>query len=210
MNEVRITRPLVFEDTFNFNKGALIPKFEELSKGPNFNWSADPLMNGSAGTSAIPSVQNGITHVNDNSTHPHNWPELSQFVNWVLDKADKIFKEWKFEYGGIEITKSWINKHQQGGWTNSHYHHYNDLALVAYIQAPENSGNLLMTDPMEYHWMGFRSYINAEILMGSSIPVRDNKVVFFAPFIRHGTEKNHSNIDRWALSMNIRTIPIKK
>ena len=208
--EINITRPLVFEDTYNFNKTILLPKCLQQAQSPGFTSNKEPLMIGAVGTSATASVNNGINNIVTDPNQPHYWPELSHFTSWMLNKADEIFKMWQFEYSGIEIVKSWVNRHQQGGWTNAHYHLYSDLVVSAYIQAPQGSGNLVITDPMEYHWMGHRTSINTDILLGNSIPVRDNTVLFFAPFLRHHTEINQTQQDRWVLSLNLRTVPLPR
>jgi hypothetical protein len=208
--EIKITRPLVFEDTYDFNKIILLPKCLALAQEPHFNSKKEPLMMGSAGTSAKADLINGINNISRDPDQPHLWPELNHFVSWVRNKARGIFDEWRFEYSDIEITKSWINRHQQGGWTNAHYHLYSDLVVSAYIQAPLGSGNLVITDPMEYHWMGYRAAVNTDILLGNIIPVEDNTVVFFAPFLRHHTEINQTQQDRWVLSLNLRTLPLPR
>jgi hypothetical protein len=54
--------------------------------------------------------------------------------------------------------------------------------------------------------MGYNTTRNYEIPTGQPIAVEDNKVLVFAPFIRHATEKSNSDEERWVISMNISAV----
>ena len=189
--------PLVYESQFKFKPDLLIPKFEELTKHPkfkNFGIENTGLEIGDAGSSS---------HETDPNKYPHNLPELEEFSKWVLDCAKEIFYNWGIPSETPKIERSWVNKHNLGGWTNWHIHENTDLVLAAYVQVPPGGGDLLMIDPMENHWFGMRTMRNNTMPFGNKVPVENNKVVFFAPFIRHAVEKNKTNKDRWVLSLNI-------
>jgi len=201
LTEVRLTKPVMFENEYRFDKSTLISKFEKISNNPNFIKGAKPLLSGNGSGTSYNMSKDPI------DWQPHLWIELTDFVTWIKEQATEIFKIWKFEYTNPIIDNSWVNRHQKDGSTGSHYHHFCDLVVTAYVQAPIQSGNLIVTDPLEYHWLGFRSYINADISHGNRILSKDNKVLFFAPFLRHETEINQTNEDRWVMSFNIKTGP---
>lgn len=183
--------PLVFSSYYKFDRAALLPKLEMLAKDSRFFEPNEEV--GDAGSSAA-FLEN---------EQPHHWPELQEFVQQSLEKANEIFHLWEMQIGIPKVTQSWCNLHRRGSFTNYHTHQFADLVVSAYIDAPPRSGNLLLVDPLENHWFGLPCNRNRYIHTGYSVPVETNKVLFFAPFIRHATEKNFSDKDRWVLSMNI-------
>jgi hypothetical protein len=185
----------LFESSFPFDQATIISKCENYAKNsPTFNQFNDQLEVGNAGSTA-----------GNFENMPHTWPELRDFLGYATECARKILESWKFVYDDIGINRSWINRHQKGGWTNWHAHHHADLVLVAYLKAPPNSGNLVLADPMEYHWSGMPVDLSNNHGRSFIIKTETNKIVFMAPFIRHSTETNNSDEDRWVLSVNFKT-----
>lgn len=195
LNPVTIGVPVVYESYYKFDTNKVLQKAISIANlVSNFKKFDDFLELGNGGTTA-----------SEKNKGPHTWPELFNFNNWVLSCANQILRSWGYSYDKIAITDSWVNCHLNGGWTNFHTHQNTHLSLVAYITAPENSGDLLMIDPLENHWMGYPTDMNLNIIEGQPIKVSDNKVIFFAPFLRHGTQRNQTNNARWVISMNIST-----
>jgi hypothetical protein len=189
--------PIVYESTFQFDPKILIPKFEELAKNPkfkNFGGASIGLELGDAGSTAFEETT---------ELFPHNLPELKEFSDWVVKCSKEIFDEWGIPSEEPKINRSWVNKHSTGGWTNWHIHENVDLVLAAYVQAFPGSGDLYMVDPLENYWFGMRTTRNNVLPCTSKVPVVSNKVIFFAPFIRHATAKNQTSVDRWVISLNI-------
>lgn len=195
LTPMNIGVPLIYEGYYVFDKPAVLKKANEFISGLSEFENLGDLELGDAGSSA-----------SEKQKGPHTWPELQGFVEWSYQQANKILQEWGFYFDGLLITDSWMNRHRKGGWTNYHTHQLSDIVLAAYVSAPPNSGNLIMVDPLENHWMGFPTSRNFSIQNGFPIPVKDNKVVFFAPFLRHATQKSETDEERWVISMNISTI----
>ena len=185
--------PLIFEEDYTFDKAVVIPRLEKITAiSKDFDNYGQTLEVGNAGSTAG-------NHLNQ----IHEQPEFDDFSSWALRKAHHILSyRWDFEFDYIEITRSWSNRHKRGGWTNYHTHANCDLVLAAYVQAPPDCGNLLIIDPMENHWFGMSTKMNLRSPLTYSYPVQDNRVYFFAPFLRHATEPSKSDEDRWVLSMN--------
>ena len=195
MNELKplnIGVPLLYESYYPFNTNVMLNKSQNLFSTIDYKKYNDFLELGESGTSAITKNEG-----------PHTWVEMSDFNYWATNHAANILNQWGFKFNQLKIDSSWVNCHWPGGWTNFHTHSFSNLSLVAYINAPEKSGNLLIIDPMENHWHGFPTSRNMRMGDGQPIPVEKNKVIFFAPFLRHGTEKNMSDQERWVISMNI-------
>ena len=196
VNPVAMGLPLIFEGSFAFDHSTIIPKCEEYIKtAPGFGTYHPTLEVGNAGSS-----------VEEHKNNPHTWPELKPFMNWVANQAVDIFKIWGHPFDDIIVSNSWVNRHRKGGWTNFHSHDNASLVVAAYLKVPPNSGNLIMVDPLEYHWHGLRVKMGAPLGTDKVLPVKTNKVYFFAPFLRHGTEQSKSDDDRWVLSINLSTI----
>jgi uncharacterized protein (TIGR02466 family) len=193
MNPKGIGVPLIFEDTFHFDKTSAIKKLESISAiTPTFTNYGEGLEVGNAGSTAG-------NHLNQ----PHEQVDFAQFTTWALQRAHTILSYWwHFEFDYIEVTRSWSNCHKKGGWTNYHTHANSDLVLAAYVQAPPNSGDLMIVDPLENHWFGMMTTMNNRSPLAIKYPVADNRVYFFAPFLRHATEPSQSDEDRWVISMN--------
>lgn len=202
---IRLGPPMIYEDQFEFDKSIIIPKCEALAKEtPNFETAFQTSLEiGAAGSTAA--GQHAPNRMSLGPKQPHLWPEMKGFVNWALPIVKRILVEWEYDYERVAIVNSWVNRHRKGGWTNWHVHNNTDLAIAAYIQAPPNSGNLLMADPMEYYWSGYNAYRKVNGAGGFTLPAEDNKVYFFSAGLRHSTQPSESDDDRWVMSMNFKT-----
>ena len=199
MNNIKpisIGMPLVYESYFEFDTIKILNKAREFSSSfNNFVDREETLMLGDSTTTSW-EKQHG----------PHTWPELDEFNYWAGWQASKILKSWDYDFDGIAVTGSWLNCSKKGGWTNFHVHHGTHLVMAAYVSAPDGSGNLKIIDPCENHWIGYPTPLHEKIQKGVEIECLTNKVIFFAPFLRHGTGVNHSNEDRWVISMNFTAV----
>lgn len=195
MQGIRLGAPLIFEDEYIFDKSVLIPKIEMYAENTNSFYYDNPIEIGNAGSTAF-----------EWNSQPHTWPELQGFIQWLGPVASQILQSWEFDFTDIVIINSWVNRHRKGGWTNFHVHHGAHLTLAAYIQADENSGDLIIEDPLDIHWMGYPAIKQSRKDGGYKLPILDNKVYLFSPFLRHATEPSRSDQDRWVLSINLQTL----
>tara|TARA_B100000575_G_scaffold99874_1_gene79685 strand:+ start:239 stop:1186 length:948 start_codon:yes stop_codon:yes gene_type:complete len=140
-------------------------------------------------------------------TPPHTWTELSNFVdNWLPQKVKKLWNDWGLSPYAIPfISESWINEHSYGSFTEGHHHQNSQISLSCYLNVPENSGRLMIKDPMEIY--NHSRPLNFDhTLSGKSwryIGVDTNDVIFFPGFLEHQTERSQSNDKRYIMSINI-------
>lgn len=186
----------VFETEYKFDQSTILPKLEDFVNGiDGFSTFNKTLEVGQAGSSA-----------SYFSNMPHTWPEFSDFVGYAGHCAKMILDSWKIIHDEIVITRSWVNRHKRGGWTNWHSHYHADLVAAVYLKVPPKGGNLVIADPMEYQWGGLAKQTDEKYGHAHRIPVHTNKVIFLAPFVRHCTEENQSDEDRWVMSINFKSL----
>jgi uncharacterized protein (TIGR02466 family) len=140
-----------------------------------------------------------------NPNMPHHMQEFSNFYKWLYPIVMHVLKEeWggvkQFEYG---ITNSWVNYHNNGGYTIPHHHGPASLVAATYLNLPENGGFIQFKDPLEYHKGFLTKETDAEAGTWKSVKAKTGDVLLFPGWIRHRTEPNNSNIKRWVLTTNI-------
>jgi len=123
----------------------------------------------------------------------------------VWEAISYVSKEWMLEYNAYHITQCWTNRHYPGGKTKFHKHGATTQMVIAYyLNVPENGGNLLIKDPMEYHWAGYnsnKSDLNNQ--EGWVVPVQTGDMVVMPNFLTHGSEENTGTDARYVLTFNI-------
>lgn len=183
--------PLVIKvhyDGFDFNK--LEPVCNNLIKTTKINASLEI---GDAFSSAANKFKN-----------PHFMKEFSDFYNFLEPIAQHVIKnEWSlnshFKY---TISNSWVNVHGNGGFTKSHIHGPTVLTTAAYLQLPENGGFIEFLDPLEsiksYHMKEY----DEEEFNWKVVPAKTGDILIFPGWLKHRTQPNKSDINRWVLTTN--------
>jgi hypothetical protein len=143
---------------------------------------------------------------------PHAMKEFSDFYKWLEPIAQHIMKtEWQL-FDGFQyiISNSWVNVHGKGGKTITHHHGATVLTIAAYIQLPENGGYLEIRDPNEYEKGFHMTQIDDDVLNWREVKATTGDVVIFPGWLRHRTQENNSEINRWVLTTNYMSIKSAK
>ena len=148
------------------------------------------------------------TVIHNTNGQPHTWIENKKFIQFLNSNMQYIVKEFGLVYQRISISNSWINQHSKGGETLEHMHQFVDLVVSCYLFCPEESGNLLVRDPLEYHrWHDLieDSFIKKTKYQHPwiEIPVKTNDVIIFPGWLNHKTEKSDSDINRYVMTINL-------
>lgn len=138
----------------------------------------------------------------DSSLQPHTWEELSDFQNWLGERIANIRREYEFNFTYSEVTKSWFNRHYEGGVTIEHNHNYSTFVVASYIKLPLNSGFIEFKDPLEYHKSNWPIY--PEESLYKSVPAETNDVLIFPGWIKHRVQPNLTNEERIVMTFNIK------
>ncbi len=157
-----------------------------------------------------------LPKLRDNSNDFNIWDysgsHLDQLKQKILETSNNI-EEYFGEYFNdmnLVINRGWINKQLPGEHLALHSHGGPLLATTYYINAPMNSGDLLLVDPRgATNW----EYIKEGKVVGvkyKRITPVAGKLVVFPAFLLHMVEANKSNETRISLASNVVNKPMVK
>jgi Putative 2OG-Fe(II) oxygenase len=70
-----------------------------------------------------------------------------------LETAEDLVKEKSNTVSKLELDRAWVNNYQDGEYIAPHHHGNSFVVAIAYIDVSEDSGDLLIQDPLtQYHW----------------------------------------------------------
>lgn len=135
---------------------------------------------------------------------PYTWSEFSYFIDWLRNKIPEVERQWKLSYEEYTVAGSWINRHYRTGKTAEHCHRGCEIVIVYYLQVPENSGRLIVRDPLEGNWNSTISHERSamDLTNGYPIEVKTGDVIFFPGWLMHSTEESQSDEGRYVMSTN--------
>jgi uncharacterized protein (TIGR02466 family) len=126
--------------------------------------------------------------------------EISEAVNYYWRNILHVE-----EHAGIKHQHSWVTKHNPGDGNSWHQNNNALLSSIFYVQAPENSGQLifrkdanhcnLFPNIMEMQFSNSTSYNSREY----EVTPRNNLLVICPAQIEHCITTNRSDQDRYAL-----------
>ena len=150
----------------------------------------------------FPLVENGgSTH--QHRMQAHKLPEFKDYFTWLKMMVREIAVHgmgYSTVYHKYSITNSWLNVHYRGGKTHPHNHSNTFMAAAAYLHMPENGGFLEAKDPLE-DLKGFY-YHDTHDWMWREIPVVSGDILVFPGWLKHRTQVNNSDEERWVLTTN--------
>lgn len=101
------------------------------------------------------------------------------------------------------INQCWANKHLDNGFTSNHSHSLMPMVGTFYLEAPENSGDIVFINPMEYGLTHIPYNGPIEDKIETAVHIKTGDLVFFPGWIRHKTQENLSGNPRIVISFNI-------
>tara|TARA_B100000427_G_C15476068_1_gene580825 strand:+ start:277 stop:867 length:591 start_codon:yes stop_codon:yes gene_type:complete len=108
------------------------------------------------------------------------------------------------ELGDLHIN-SWVNINGKGCYNKKHTHADGVVLLSGayYVTVPENSGNILFSDPRPtvVHSFADSRYYNSYQIY--PIQPKENMLLLFPCWLEHQVEPNNSNEDRISISFNL-------
>ena len=137
--------------------------------------------------------------------NPLDWDCLQYLLPEIWKVILHASKQWNLDYTAFDITECWTNRHKHTGKTAFHKHGVNTHFVIAYyLNVPENSGDLLIIDPLSYHWNSYSSrIIDANNNLGWRKKVNTGDMIIMPNFLLHGTGENKNiNENRYVLTIN--------
>ena len=135
-------------------------------------------------------------------------PICDDLRQWLMIVADKVWTQWNFADDIPRfIHRSWVNLHLPGSFTAEHDHGQCHQTIVIYLKQPQNGGNIMFRDPLQYTFSGFPKRDRND---WKKVEVNQNDVLFFPGFLHHMTELNVSNEDRLVMTVTVSVDIFKK
>lgn len=130
-----------------------------------------------------------------------NETECNELRQWLIIAANEVWNKWNFANDIPRfIHRSWVNLHPPGAYTDEHDHGQCHQTIVIYLKQPENGGNIMFRDPLQYT---FSSCPKVDRNDWTTVNVNQNDVLFFPGFLHHMTEKNNSHEDRLVMTITV-------
>ena len=125
------------------------------------------------------------------------------------DEAELYLKELTNKKIDLYLDKSWVTYTNKYEFNTPHDHNDNTVIGVYYINAPENSGDLLLHDPRGANNFISKFEINTsgQLVSGRNyyrIKPKTGSLVLFPSYIVHSVEPNMSDEIRRSLAINFK------
>lgn len=156
-------------------------------------------------------IGNGDWSKNKSVLSHEVFSKVKQHICGSIDKLSKdvylISDDVTFDYG-----RSWALKHSYGHHCVMHNHTGSIFSGVLYIDAPENSGDIVFHNASAmgcshaYHQISLpftHTKFNAYNTPHYTVPAVTGTLLLFSSGLSHSVKPNLSNKDRYSLSFNI-------
>jgi len=138
------------------------------------------------------------------NTQPHTLEEYDDFFKFIEPIIkNTIINEWKLPVkdNDIYVAGSFVVRQIPNSYMDEHDHPTSLAIVTAYLQFPKNSGFMEIKDPYHNHKEKLLA-VNEDFLW-KDVVVEENDVIIVPGWIRHRTQKNKSEENRWALVLDI-------
>lgn len=148
-----------------------------------------------------------------------NSPELAELKEQIMERVKEYI------HGYLDVTNdfefvmenSWINRHQTGDYSPSHWHGSSLMSGVYYVQVEENAGDIVfhkdqrhlnLFDPIipikfNYEKTLDQNKMNVYNTNNFGITPQAGDLVLFPSHLAHSVEVNNSNKTRYCIAFNL-------
>jgi len=153
----------------------------------------------------------GISTVTHQPQQLSEYPEFNVLNKQVTKCAEEFWTEmqWRTDLTPI-ISGSWAVRHLRGDYTALHSHGRNDISATFYFTAPEESGDLLLLNPLEYikgmeaYSPGYETghqYARMKVVQG--------RIYLWPSWLKHKTQASDSDQPRVSMPFNFVGVPLE-
>ena len=136
--------------------------------------------------------------------------ELCPLFEYLCQLGFKAVGDLDFVDCDIALTSAWLNINDTRQCMNNEHIHGDVFSGVFYLQAPEESGKLVLQNPaINKMWNGCALTAQKNQFTGESIriePVEGN-IILFPSYLPHSVETNNHDEERISISFNLIALP---
>ena len=122
---------------------------------------------------------------------------LWEFIKPCADKIAHQFSLNGFPDTALEMESMWFNVNGPGNWNVTHTHPHCFYSGVIWIEAPDNSGDLVFRSTHEHQTYGYGSNVHF-------IPPEKGRLIMFPSHLLHMVKPNESEEERYSISFNLK------
>lgn len=132
-------------------------------------------------------------------------------MDWLKEAMYPHVKEYWNSLGyrkdaELGIIASWANSHLQNDYTGVHSHcggaEQSHISSVFYFKKPKSSGNIEFVDPLEYIKQMTPIHHYSEHDVYKEVEAEQFDLLLFPSWLRHRTQRNATDEERVAISIN--------
>ena len=148
-----------------------------------------------------------------------NSPELSELKKQIMERVNEFVYEYLDVADNLEFVmeNSWINRHQPGDYSPSHWHGSSLISGVYYVQVTEGAGDIvfhkdhrhlnlfgqLIEVKFNYDKTLDQNKMNVYNTNNFGITPQAGDLVLFPSHLAHSVEVNNSNKTRYCIAFNL-------
>ena len=152
----------------------------------------------------MPSNNGNFTKLKDVlSILPETRSSIVEHIKYYTEKVLSIMPKYSFP-----ITDSWVNEHIKEDKAQKHFHANALISGVYYLQAPEDSGNIIFHKPTNHNnflneIFNFDTiFVNERNTAEYVINIKEGMLLLFPSQVYHSTQINKSSSKRYSLAFN--------
>jgi len=148
----------------------------------------------------------GVTTFLSSNLRDH--PEWRECANFIADMSTHMLTEsHNLANVKISVGNLWTTFYPQGGYIPQHVHGNCLMSGVYYVQAEENTCDIVFTDPawISKTMLNLRGVLKEFPTEGVKfhVPIKENLMLIFPAWLPHHTLQNKSTKDRIIISFNL-------
>ena len=122
---------------------------------------------------------------------------LWEMIKPCADEIAEQFYHNGFPNTSLELDNMWFNINGPGNWNVTHTHPHCFYSGVVWIEASEDSGDLVFRSPHEHQTYGYGSNVHF-------IQPEKGRLVMFPSHLLHMVKPNESEEERYSISFNLK------
>ena len=140
----------------------------------------------------------------------HGVEEFRPLFEYICQLGMKAASDLNFVECDVALTSAWLNINDSRQCMNSEHIHGDVFSGVFYLQAPEESGKLVLQNPaINRMWSGCALASEKNEFTGESIRIEpiEGNIILFPSYLPHSVETNNHDEEIIAISFNLIALP---